>query len=383
MKKTYLDHAASTSLCTQAFEVLIKASEKAYANPSSIHEAGRNLEQKIHQYRQLILDSLGLKHCDDYGLIFTSSATESNNMVILNSPQKKEVLYCEADHPSITEPAQSLCNANNSLKKYDLNEVALLDSAKIKSACTTKNPLILLTHVNNLSGSLSDIETIASELKTTFSDCRIHIDAAQSFGKFAIDLSAKTIDSVSLCAHKMGGPKGIAALVYKKSSSLKPLMYGGGQENSLRPSTLSFPLIASWAAAVSSLDQNRMKEKINAVTELRSSLKKELLTHFPQIKFPFDEQKTSAYILTFIHPDIPSDVLVRLLSERGVYVSSSSACSTRAPKFNPKFAALGIDSSFHKNVLRVSFSSHTTKNDINEFIETFKQVTEQLKASHV
>lgn len=259
-----------------------------------------------------------------------------------------------------------------------------------------KNSLSLtlfnLAHINNHSGHIRPLEEISYLVKKWAPQSHFHVDASQSWGKIPLDLSQGKIlvDSISFSAHKMGGPKGIAGLYLSPHSplkkTLKPLIVGGGQEAGARSSTLSAPLIFSWKEAVEEMMANQEKH-YQSVQKLSIDLCRHLKEELPQIIFPFhhdcsitsDTSGFSPYILTFIIPQIPSDVIIRHLEEKNIFISSSSACSSRIKGKSEVFQALNIPLSFHKNVLRVSLAATTTAEDLQLFVQHLRLVVEELE----
>lgn len=367
----YFDHAASSILYPEVLETLSKTLRDDFANPSSQHLLGHNLQEKIQDIRQKIKILIGAKAEDFF--VFTSSATESNNTVIqgLNLLEQDLVLYCKGDHPSVVAPVE--------FKKLNAKEIKILEDGRIdidhfENLLSKDVKLVVLTHVNNQSGVIQDLETLTSLIKRKTS-AHVHVDAVQSFGKINLKVN-QHIDSLSITSHKIGGPKGIAGLYLKKSHVVNPLLLGGGQEEGFRSSTQSYPLIEGFYKAI----EISMKEKEFAFTKmlnLNEKIKTELLKKIPSIQFPF--KYTSPFILSFIIPKISSDIILRHLAMRKVYISSTSACSSKIAGFNPSLFALNIPEKFHKNFLRISFGLRTSENEVETLIKEFISTWESLE----
>ena len=356
----YLDYASSSPMDAKALNVLVNSNKEDFANPHSPHKKGRELKKKIENVRQYFLEVL---NTNGY-FVFTSSATESNNTVIQGIPANKgdSFFYSPTDHPSITAP----CLSRDHIELYELPMTkGQVDINKLIDNINHHTKLILLTHVNSQSGYVSNVFEVAAAVKRKHPSLWIHVDAAQSFGKYPLNL--KHIDSLAISSHKIAGPKGIAGLYLK--SRIIPLLHGGGQENGLRSSTVSPSLIFSFKTAMTAMMKDREK-KILYVQTL-NSLAKKLLKEIPGLIFPFDN--CTPYILSFIVPSIPADILLRQLEERELFVSTTSACSSRIKK-NPVLSALGIEETYHKHVLRISFSHRTTKNEIAVFCHELKEI---------
>lgn len=369
----YFDHAASTFLYPEVLDELQSSLKEDFANPSAQHILGHDLSEKISFYRQGFLKTLGAGKNDSF--IFTSSATESNNTVIrgLSFSDGDTILYCRADHPSVTVPVE---NTGVVLKEIILNSDGVINTEKFNEALDTNVKLVVLTHVNNQNGVILDTALLAKLVKEK-SKAHVHIDAVQSFGKIPFKLTAD-IDSVSITSHKIGGPKGIAGLYLRNDHSVKPLLLGGGQENGFRSSTESFPLIKAFyqAMKIATAELVLSSQKVEQFSDL---IKKELLQSIPSIQMPF--VATSPYIVSFILPGISSDIILRHLEMRDVFISSTSACSSKQSGFNPTLLAMQIHERFHKNFLRVSLGPRTTEEEIKNLLKEFVTVWESV--SHV
>ncbi len=361
----YFDHAASTPINREAYDILCKSLELDFANPASKHKLGTDLSKKIQRAREDILFALNLT---DSNILFTSSATESNNHVIKNYSKLGRVLYYKMDHPSVTN---SVDDKGVGLKLKD-NLADFLDD----SIC-----LVVLTLVNPQSGLVIDIESLAKQVKDFNPKIRVLVDAAQAIGKIDFDFSknSQLFDYINIAGHKIGGPRGIACLVYKKNDkTLAPLLEGGGHEDGLRSSTPSTALILSLSCALVLAVKN-IKQQTAKVSLQRLKLEECLLNAHPNISLPFKEQSTSPYIIAVLFKGIPSDVILRHLEMKKVFVSSTTACSSKIKGYNPMLDALGIEEMYHKNILRVSLGFSTTEEDIVGFIHAFNQVINEIK----
>ncbi|OIQ16120.1 MAG: hypothetical protein BM556_15795 [Bacteriovorax sp. MedPE-SWde] len=357
----YFDHAATTPLLDEVHTLVCKSLKDDFANPSSKHKLGTELQKKIEKSRKNILNLLG---ASGYELIFTSSATESNNQVIKTFSDLGKTIYCLSDHPSIS----------NALS---IEDEFLLESEDLIESVNEETELVVITLVNSQAGTIKNVNEIASVIKMKSPETKILVDAVQGVGKIPFSLEKSAIDYISIAAHKIGGPRGVAALIFKKDLPLKILLDGGGHELGLRSSTPATSLILGFELAleiaISNLDENFSKiQKLNI--KLRNSFEK---LH-KNIQFPFSIEESSPYILCMIFKGIPSDVLLRHLESKDVYISSTTACSSKIKGKNPMFVGLGIDEKLHKNVMRISFASTTTEEEVDLLLEKFKEVIKQV-----
>jgi cysteine desulfurase len=370
----YLDYAATAPVRAAALKVLIDKFTNDFANPSSAHKLGKKINKEIEVIREGFIKSL---KADKYNFIFTSSATESNNMIIkgLEYIQGDSVFLCFGDHPSILAPSKTLEKRGVELKPIPMDSNGAVDLEKLVGSLNESVKLINLTHVNNLSGNYLDVVTAAKKIKAKFPSVFIHVDSVQGFGKFPLDLSGGEIDSITVSAHKIGGPKGISGLYLLKNTKVSPLLDGGGQEFGLRSGTLAGPLMFSFYEAFKDISNN-LEEHLEHVRSLYTQIKTTLGEKIPGILFPFPNG--GPYILTMVIPGIPSDVLVRHLEMADIFVASSSACSSKIKGFNPTFEALGIEEKYHKNVIRVSFNETIKSEEVDVFIKNILEILNDL-----
>jgi cysteine desulfurase len=369
----YLDHAASTPVTTDAKKLLSTLWTSEFANPTAGHKMGQQGRELIEQARLDILSELG----DSGGrLIFTSSATESNNTILQGIGLKAgdQVLYSPADHPSITAPLDHMASKLGiKLVVMPLDKIGRVDLVEFKKLLTPKLRLVALTWVNNSSGHIYPAMAMAKMVKESNPKTHFHLDAAQGFGKIALELSPTLIDSVAISAHKMGGPCGISALYLKEGGAVEPLLWGGGQEGGVRSSTPATVLISAFAAAVKEARRSRQREypRVRELGEMvHHALKKQL---GDRVLFPFVGDDISPYIHTMLFPKVAGDMLLRYLERDQIYLSSTSACSSRTSGKNTVLSHLGVDQSLHGSVLRCSFGVDSCPLEVEQFCQLLIQ----------
>lgn len=368
----YFDHAASTPLTSKALEVLQNSFAEDSANPAAAHRLGKDLSKRIDIARENFLKAIDGK--EQYRFIFTGSATESNNTIISQLRiESSRIIFTPSDHPSTTGPIRKFSTID-----IPLNNGGEIIIEKLIDLIDESITFITFASVNNHSGNLHPIEQIAKLIKEKNNKIHIHIDAAQGFAKTPISLKNGYIDSMTVSGHKMGGPKGIAGLYLRKNISINPLLTGGGHEDGFRASTPVAPLIFSWERAL--IDQmEQIDSNFENIKRLNHKLRDDLKKSIDVIKFPFSLDCTSPYILTFILPNVSADIVLRHLERKNIFVSTSSACSSRQKGINPVFTALHIPNQNHKNVLRISFSTSLCPQDIELFVIELTQIYNDLK----
>lgn len=372
----YFDYAASSLIYPQVLDTLEKSQREHFANPSSLHILGHALHEKIVSFQEDFLKSI--KASKNYSFTFTSSATESNNTVIrgLDFNPGDVIVYCPADHPSVVAPIEYLAESLKiELRKIVLKKDGSIDLENFESLLADpKIKLVTLTHVNNQSGVIHDIDFLSRKVKERTS-AHVHIDAAQSFAKIKI-IMPETVDSMSITSHKLGGPKGVAGLFLRNGHTVRPLLLGGGQQGGQRSSTEAFPLIEGFHAAMK-ISFSHLENVLERVSLFSEKTKSELIKTIPSIQTPF--QSTSPYIFSFILPGISSDIILRHLEMCQVFISSTSACSSKIAGFNQSLEALNIPEKYHKNFLRISFGAETTLAQVDVLLKEFHATWETLK----
>ncbi len=354
----YFDNAASWPILPSVMEVLGQSLQNDYANLSAAHSMGKDLFERAESMRQDFLKMVAAP--EGYQFYFTGSATESNNWAIwqLNLKSGDKVFYSRADHPSLTVPLETSAAQLNLIPRRSDGRIDLPAWLE-KLAPDTR--AIFFTWVNGQSGHLEDIAEMASELKKRCPHLYIHIDGVQGFGKHLVSLHNGCIDSFSLSSHKIGGPKGIAGIYFRKAPS-RALLCGGGQEAGMRAGTPAFPLIVGMHAAAQRMHANR-EEFLLKIKQLNHEARSRLSSH-REISFPFAEEYCSPYIATLTVAGIPSDVILRHLEMEQVFCSSTAACSSKIKGINPVFSDLGIPHDLHKHVLRLSFGIQNTLEEV-------------------
>lgn len=360
----YLDHTASTPLREVALETLKKSYEEDFANPSAEHNIGFNCQLKIMAARASFLQKT--QAFGKYDFFFTGSATESNNSVFFQFYKCDQYkLINPSEHPSMLKPLeQNACK--KTFMHLPLSNTGKIEMHRLEEAKIKRASLISFCLVNNQNGFVQDYLSIAKKVKSINPNIHLHLDAVQAFTKIPINMNPDLIDSISIAAHKMGGPKGIAGLYWNKKKNFKALLCGGGHENSYRSSTQNTSLILSFQAA---FEEAILQQEIeySQVSKLKGYLQNRLLGLFPQSLFPFEKDNCSPYILLAIIPEINSQKAILNLSKKKIYVGSSSACAAKKGKSNPVFKALNIPENYTESILRISLHPSQSFEDLDHF----------------
>ena len=373
MKQIYLDYAATAPVLPTAAQAAINSIEN-FGNPSSLHQMGMAAEKAINQARSAIAAVIGAKPAEVY---FTSGGTEANNLAIFGAAKAhngNRIITTAAEHPSALEPIKQLARRGFDVVYLKLSQGGLIDPAALRQALAHPACLVTIHHVNNETGVQQDIPALAKIIKEAGTKTLLHVDGVQSFCKIPIDVKTMGIDMLSLSAHKIGGLKGCGALFVQEKVHLKPIIFGGEQENGLRAGTENVPGITAFAAAT--------PVDVQANLEYVTALKDRFLTHLQDQNIQINGQNTIPHIANISIPDIRPEVLLNALSAQGVYVSAGSACSSNKrgkSSQSPALQAYGLPPQRASHALRISFSTQTTVEEVDTAAKIFASCINNLR----
>ena len=325
----YLDNSATTKPYPEVIEKMVYAMTTDYANPSSLHRKGIEVEKSIKIIRQDIARTLGAK---DKEIYFTSGGTESNNSIIrgvvnLYKKRKNHIISTEIEHPSVLNTLKDLEEDGFEVTYLKVDKEGKINIEELKNAIKPSTILISIMHVNNEIGTIQPIEEIGKYLKTLKDKVYLHVDAVQSYSKINFKPSRYNIDFMSVSAHKFHGPKGIGFMYIKENNRIKPILTGGGQEIGIRSGTENVPGIYGLGEAVKIINKN-LNDTINKINDLKELLKEEISNNIDDIKINSPEDGV-CHILNVSFKDIRGEVLLHYLEQKGIYVSTGSACSSK------------------------------------------------------
>lgn len=357
----YLDNAATTKPCPEAIAAASACAENCFGNPSSLHKMGIEAEKVINSAKKTLLKRLN----KEGEIFFTSGATESNNLAIFGAANAlkrrgNRIVTTAIEHPSVSEPMKRLAEQGFeiiSLKPADYDSPSAFEDALVSSV-DEKTVLLSFMAVNNETGYIIDSKSVYETVKRKYPSCVVHVDGVQGFCK--VPLFA---DTISLSAHKIHGLKGVGALYKAKNVRLLPTVYGGGQQSGLRSGTEPVELIAAFEAAV-----NAYPENFTVFSELRHKL----MSLIQQLSDIIINSRNSAdNIVNFSVTGVRSEIMLHFLEEKGIYVSSGSACSKG--KVSPVLAALGVSPKNADSAIRVSFCRDNTESDLYELTKGIEE----------
>lgn len=367
----YLDNCATTKPYKEVLETFVEVNDNYYGNPASINKFGKTTNKLLDAARKQVADILKVKKETIY---FTSCATESNNIAIIGSVEHKKdfgnrIIVSKIEHPSVLETYRELERRGFILDYLNVDSNGLIDLNHLKSLLTKETILLSVMHVNNVYGGVQPIKEIVELLKE-YPKVHFHVDGVQGVLKKEINLS--DIDSYSISAHKFHGIKGVGVLYLKSRRTVHNITFGGGQENGLRSGTVNVAGAVSLAKALR-LSYERTPDVLKKHREFKKLIINELdsINHVV-INSPLDNNYVDS-IINISLPKIKGEAIVNSLNERGIMVSTTSACSSKTFHLNEALYARGLSKENIEGSIRVSFSYKTKLEEIKTFVKVFKE----------
>ena len=367
----YLDNCATTKPYKEVLETFVEVNDNYYGNPASINKFGKTTNKLLDAARKQVADILKVEKETIY---FTSCATESNNIAIIGSVEHKKdfgnrIIVSKIEHPSVLETYRELERKGFILDYLNVDSNGLIDLNHLKSLLTKETILLSVMHVNNVYGGVQPIKEIVELLKE-YPKVHFHVDGVQGVLKKEINLS--DIDSYSISAHKFHGIKGVGVLYLKSRRTVHNITFGGGQENGLRSGTVNVAGAVSLAKALR-LSYERTPDVLMKHREFKNLIIDELdsINHVV-INSPLDDNYVDS-IINISLPKIKGEAIVNSLNERGIMVSTTSACSSKTFHLNEALYARGLSKENIEGSIRVSFSYKTKLEEIKTFVKVFKE----------
>ena len=370
----YFDNAATTMPYQEVLETYNKISTSYFANASSNHGLGFLSSGVLERARSQIARYLDVTSDE---VIFTSGASEGNNLAIKgvayhNKGWARRIITTKAEHPSVTNVFLELQKEGFDVVFLDYDKEGRLDLDELKNALDEHTSLVSIMAVNNEVGYMFPIHEVHEILEN--SKAVLHVDATQAIGKE--DLSSSDYDLMTFSGHKIGGLKGSGILVKKKHVELDPQILGGSQEKGLRAGTSATNLDCSLATALR-LSLSTRPERRKRAIELNEYLRKEL-SRIPEILIT-SPMNASPFILAFALTEHKGSVIAEALSNKEIYVSTKSACSSREKGYSSVLKNAGYDEDISSNGIRLSFSGTETLDQAKEFMDVLKSLLEEIK----
>lgn len=373
-KEHYLDNSATTQVLPSVAQKAVEMMVEEFGNPSSLHTRGFRARKLLEEARSQVAQALGAQPEE---ITFTSGGTESNNLVLFGAAQARRrlgnrIVTTAVEHDSVLNPCRALEKQGFEVVYLKPDKDGRLPEEALMEAIDDKTILVSVMLVNNETGAIFPVEAAAKAIRRKKAPALLHTDAVQGFGKLPFTVKRLGVDLLTLSGHKIHAPKGIGALYMKKGTRILPQALGGGQERGLRSGTESVPLICALGEAVKQLPP--AQETLDRVGELNALLRQELVK-LPQVTVHSTEEGLP-YVLNFSAGRVRGETMLHFLAERGVYVSSGSACGKAKPSH--VLEAMGLPKEQVESALRVSFSRFSTKEDVEALVEGLKLGLETL-----
>jgi len=367
LERVYFDISATTPIDLGVAEYMQNIQINIYGNPSSIHREGQASKAVIEKARNQIANAL---NCLPEEIIFTSSGSESNNMVLKGALNKGDHFITSSyEHPAILKiiPFLEKKGIEYSLVKPNRNGIINIESIQNKIKDNTK--LISIMYVNNELGTINPIKNIGK--LAIDNNILFHSDAVQAFGKIPIDINKTHINFLSISAHKLYGPKGVGAIYIKKGSTLMPLIHGGSQESNLRASTENISGIGGFGMASELASIN-----LNKNTSYIQTLEKSFIKALDKMELNYNINGINRVpgVFNITLPDLNGQNLVMQLDLEGIGISNGAACSSGTTKASEMLIDLGMNQNEALSTVRISFGKIHNKDQINHLVKTMSKI---------
>jgi len=372
----YLDHAATSPLRPEAEEAVLRVFRKEWGNPSSLHALGERARRVLDEARSFLEGTLGAGR-----VVFTSGATEANNLAVRGRIQGKRpcrVLALATEHSSILETLKAMEREGHQVTLLPVDEEGGLRVEELERALTPAVRLVCILGANNETGTLQPLEAIPPLVREKSPQAWIHVDWVQGFGRTRFDLQDLDVDSAAVSGHKIGAPQGIGALALKRKDGIKPILTGGGQEGGVRSGTENLAGAAGLARAAEAAFGGA-REEWDRLASLKERLLSGLEEKAGEIRLNGPRKGGLPHILNVSFPGVPAEVILHHLEEENIYVGTGAACSGRRKGGSHVLAAMGTPPWAAESAVRFSLGHTTTEADIDRVLEVLPPLLERLR----
>ncbi|MBO4701970.1 MAG: cysteine desulfurase [Lachnospiraceae bacterium] len=376
----YLDNSATTKAFDEVIEAVKSEMSEYYGNPSSMHIKGFEAEKKIKETTKIIASTL---KCDESEIIYTSGGTEADNMALIGIARAykrsgKHIITSSIEHAAILQSAEFLKEEGYEITYLSTDSNGVVNLEELENSIREDTILVSVMGVNNEIGTVEPIEKISEIIKKKNPDTLFHVDAVQAYGKIKLIPKKMGIDLLSVSGHKIHGPKGIGFLYVSYKIKIKPIIFGGGQQKNMRSGTENVCGIMGLGAAVKKIFDN-FDEDTSRMRELRERMIKGLTECEGVTINGADFENSAPHIVSASVKGVRAEVLLHSLEEKGIYISSGSACASNKPAVSATLKAIGVDKDLLDSTVRFSFSVLTTRDEIDYALENFKETIEKLR----
>ena len=390
MERVYLDHAATTPLDPEVFEVMKPYLLEEYGNASSVHQLGRQARVAMEEARERVAACLGTEPSE---IVFTSGGTEADNLALKGVLQEASssgapagLVTSAAEHEAVLRPAERLAEQGHPVEILTPDDHGAVSPAQVEAALDDRTALVSLMHTNNEIGVRTDIPAVAEVCHDR--DVLLHCDAVQAAGLHPLNVDDLGVDLLSMSGHKFYGPKGVGVLYVRNGVDLGPLVEGGSQERERRGGTENVPAAIGLAEALERAVEEA-EERSTRLSRLQQRLVHGLDDAVPGpyvLNTPIEDTSVAPHVVNVAFPPDPSteepldgEMLILNLDMQGVLVSAGSACTSGALEPSHVLTAIGLDRPTASAAVRFSLGAQTTEEDIEYALETLQTTLERMR----
>ena len=378
--EAYFDNSATTRVFDSVKDIVVKAMTEDYGNPSAKHRKGMEAEQYVRQAAARVAKTLKVKEKE---ILFTSGGTESNNMALIgtamaNHRAGKHIISTRIEHASVYNPLAFLEEQGFEVTYLSVDGDGHISLKELEEAIRPDTILISIMYVNNEIGAVEPVEDIGALIRRKNPSTLFHVDAIQAYGKFVIRPKKAMIDLLSVSAHKIHGPKGVGFLYIDERVKIRPLVYGGGQQRDLRSGTENVPGIAGLGVAAEEMYTGH-REKMEHITSLKDHMIDRMAGLEGVTVNSLKGNLSAPQVVSVSFAGVRSEVLLHALEDKGIYVSSGSACSSNHPDVSGTLKGIGVRKDLLDATLRFSFGRFNTKEEIDYCIDAQKELLPVLR----
>jgi cysteine desulfurase len=374
-QQIYLDNAATTKVDEKVLKTMTPYFNKEYGNASSMHLMGNKPKEIIEKAREIIAKNINAEKDEIY---FTSGGTESINFALKglfwnNYPKKNHIITTKIEHDCVLKTCKWLESQGAKITYLNVDKEGFVNFEELKNSITEKTFLVSIIHANNEIGTIQNLEEIGKICRNK--NVLFHADACQSFTKIPIDVKKQNLDLLTINSHKIHGPKGVGALYIKQGTEITPLFHGGGQEKGKRSGTENIPGVVGFAKAV---EISSKKDTIK-MEKLKNYLIKKILTEISNTKLNGSLKNRLCNNINISFNNIEGESIEGYLGDKGIYVSTGSACMSNTLKSSHVLKAINLTPLEANSSIRITISKFTTKKEIDYFLDKLKMVVSKLR----
>lgn len=377
----YLDNSATTMVRPEVAKLMYEIMTKDYGNPSSMHIKGVQAERYLREAKEIFA---GILKVSEKEIFFTSGGTEGDNMAIIGAAlagrrRGRHIITTVIEHPAVLESCAFLEKNGFEVTYLPVNAAGQVEPDTLKASLRDDTILVSVMYVNNEIGAIEPVSELGRIIKEYNKDILFHVDAVQAFGKFRIHPYKENIDMLTMSSHKIHGPKGVGAIFIKDKTKIQPIALGGGQQKGMRSGTENVPGIAGMAMAAKEL-YDKFDEDVNRLYELKEYFVREITGIEGATVNGLTGRDSAPHVVSVSFDGITkSEVLLHALEDKGIYISSGSACSSNKPSLSNTLKAIGVKNDLLYATLRFSFSVFTTKEELEYTINAVKELLPVLR----